>query len=355
MYDNTNYSNEYKVSLLKNQTITAGASSQTFSFFSTESDTVPLNKNILTYRDEVIVAIKPTGNNMPANSEIAISYYSNNLGLIGTGTTTLGAITADAYSITTYYNDFSKTADYFTLSIELQENDEYSVSIDCIVKKKIDESSGGGIEEAPIDGSQYARKDASWEVVVAGATAHNDTTNRDIAGNHAALIPSSDSTTAIQIRKADGTTPVVNYDTTNSRMGIGTIIPINPLEVRGGFANGRTITAGETLTYTGQPIIVYYKVSDQKYYKAQANAIATCGTNMLCVVSTINQDATGVAYRQIASTGTFTAGTQYLSPTVAGAVTATEPTTPGHFVVPLGNADTTSEFTFMRPQFSIGL
>ena len=39
------------------------------------------------------------------------------------------------------------------------------------------------------------------------------------------IYPASDSTTAFQINKADGTTNVLNVDTTNGRVGIGTTSP----------------------------------------------------------------------------------------------------------------------------------
>jgi len=45
--------------------------------------------------------------------------------------------------------------------------------------------------------------------------------------------PNADSTTAVQITKADGTTSVLNVDTTNSRIGIGTNAPTNALTVNG--------------------------------------------------------------------------------------------------------------------------
>jgi hypothetical protein len=63
-----------------------------------------------------------------------------------------------------------------------------------------------------------------------GVTSHSALINRDVAGNHAKLIPTVDSTTAIQLTKADGT-PIIDVDSTNSRVGINTIAPQFPIHV----------------------------------------------------------------------------------------------------------------------------
>jgi hypothetical protein len=52
------------------------------------------------------------------------------------------------------------------------------------------------------------------------------------------IYPSADSTTAVGIFKADGTTNVLNVDTTNSRLGIGTTEPTYKLDVWGTGTNG---------------------------------------------------------------------------------------------------------------------
>jgi hypothetical protein len=56
------------------------------------------------------------------------------------------------------------------------------------------------------------------------------------------IYPSADSTTAFQIRKADGTTAVMTVDTTNERIGIGNAAPTEKLEVTGNlyFASENT-------------------------------------------------------------------------------------------------------------------
>lgn len=55
------------------------------------------------------------------------------------------------------------------------------------------------------------------------------------------LAPAADSTTAVQVRKADKTTSVLNVDTTNGRVGIGTASPAAKLHVislSGGATSG---------------------------------------------------------------------------------------------------------------------
>ena len=70
------------------------------------------------------------------------------------------------------------------------------------------------------------------------------------------IYPASDSTTAIQINKADGTTNVFNVDTTNGRVGIGTI-PQSALDVNGDIrihagSGGQIVFAdGSTMSSAG--------------------------------------------------------------------------------------------------------
>ena len=100
------------------------------------------------------------------------------------------------------------------------------------------------IEESPTDrGLTYydlatLRLKTQTVATLNAALAHNTLSGRDTAGNHAKLIPSSDSTTAIQITKANTSTGIVIVDTTNSRVGIN-IQPTAQFHVKAG-----TITAG---------------------------------------------------------------------------------------------------------------
>ena len=66
--------------------------------------------------------------------------------------------------------------------------------------------------------------------------------------------PASDSTTAIQFDKADGATNVMNIDTTNSRVGIGTTSPGQALAVAGSIT---TTSYNQFIGYVGQTDIQY--------------------------------------------------------------------------------------------------
>ena len=60
------------------------------------------------------------------------------------------------------------------------------------------------------------------------------------------VYPSADGTTAFQVRKADGTTNIVNVDSTNSRVGVLTSGPLSTVDVVGDFrlvdVSGATLT-----------------------------------------------------------------------------------------------------------------
>lgn len=65
------------------------------------------------------------------------------------------------------------------------------------------------------------------------------------------IYPASDSTTAVQINRADGTTNVLNVDTTNGNVGIGTTAPGYKLTVSGGDAYFTNSIGAGVLPATG--------------------------------------------------------------------------------------------------------
>src|ERR1035441_8406313 len=65
----------------------------------------------------------------------------------------------------------------------------------------------------------------------------SQTTTTRLSGG--VFFPTTDSTTAIQLDKANGSTVVLNVDTTNGRVGIGTASPTSTLTVSGLSTFGR--------------------------------------------------------------------------------------------------------------------
>lgn len=104
--------------------------------------------------------------------------------------------------------------------------------------------------------------------VTIGATSQAQAfTNGVITGK---IYPSVDSTTGVQINKADGTTNILNIDTTNLRVGIGTNAPTAKFSVaeKGAIsAEGGimvNLTAGENLV---QGEVVHISTADENVYK----------------------------------------------------------------------------------------
>jgi len=64
------------------------------------------------------------------------------------------------------------------------------------------------------------------------------------------ITPTADSTTAIQINKADGSTNVLNVDTTNARVGIGTTSPEELFDVTGTLGSVQITYHGNYLLFT---------------------------------------------------------------------------------------------------------
>jgi hypothetical protein len=73
------------------------------------------------------------------------------------------------------------------------------------------------------------------------------------------IYPSADSTTAVGIFKADGTTNVLNVDTTNGNVGIGTTSPDEKLEVNG---NIYLQDNDKSLYGTGKDASIYYDATN---------------------------------------------------------------------------------------------
>ncbi|MFA4995380.1 MAG: hypothetical protein WC521_08790, partial [Bdellovibrionales bacterium] len=65
------------------------------------------------------------------------------------------------------------------------------------------------------------------------------------------IYPAADGTSAIKFNKADGTTNVLDIDTTNSRVGIGSATPTTTLDVAGTIKATGAVTLGSTLGVTG--------------------------------------------------------------------------------------------------------
>lgn len=84
------------------------------------------------------------------------------------------------------------------------------------------------------------------------------------------IYPSTDSTTAVQILKADGTTAIMTFDTTNRNVGIGTGVPsaTNRLDVAdttlagSGSLAGSVLNLAQTWNTTGTPTAIKLNVTN---------------------------------------------------------------------------------------------
>ena len=81
-------------------------------------------------------------------------------------------------------------------------------------------------------------------LIVTSPLSGSGTTASPLTADLTRIKPASDSTTAVQINKANGTTNVLNVDTTNGRVGIGTTSPANPLTVQGTNRNVMQLSSG---------------------------------------------------------------------------------------------------------------
>lgn len=101
----------------------------------------------------------------------------------------------------------------------------------------------------------YCTATDTWSVAVAAGTINSGTDNQVACfsgagttlddcdstftddGTNVVLQPGTDSTTGIQFLDADGGTPILNIDTTNERVGIGTASPLVPLQIEGNIVH----------------------------------------------------------------------------------------------------------------------
>ena len=149
-------------------------------------------------------------------------------------------------------------------------------------------------------------------------------TNGVITGD---IYPSADSTTAIQFNKANGTSNVLNIDTTNGRVGIGTTTPTAYLNIKAGTATANTeplqLTVG-VLNTTAVSGALETDASNNLYYTP---ATATRGIIPLgTAANTLLFTTTGATNVTLPTSGTLaTLG----SPTFTGTVTIPSPFTLG--------------------------
>lgn len=96
------------------------------------------------------------------------------------------------------------------------------------------------------------------------------------------IYPAADSTTAIQVNKADGNTNVLNVDTTNGRVGIGTTSPTQKLDIVGNIKTSGALYMSSTSAL----------ISSDTVDGADTKRVAMAGGGAL----TFNQGAYVVAY-----------------------------------------------------------
>jgi len=81
-----------------------------------------------------------------------------------------------------------------------------------------------------------------------------DTTYLKLTGG--AIVPTANSTTTFQIFKQDGTTNIFNVDTTNGRVGIGTVTPSFSLSLNGDATQTIAMERHSTANTAGQSLII---------------------------------------------------------------------------------------------------
>lgn len=109
----------------------------------------------------------------------------------------------------------------------------------------------------------------------------------DIKLSSGKIYPTSDGTTALQITKADAATRIVNFDTTNARVGINKTAGAFDLDVNGAANVGGALTFG-TATITGLTVnnspsatndyLLYYSLADGAIRRCTVGSCAAAAT-----------------------------------------------------------------------------
>jgi hypothetical protein len=197
------------------------------------------------------------------------------------------------------------------------------------------------INDAPSDGSQYARKNGAWDIVSAGASYISSVssplsvTSGNLSVDLSAYAPLASpvftgDARAVTATFGDNDTSIATTAFVQAGLAGGTAVAKN-LEVYVRNQSGATIPAGSIVYISGAtgnlPLITL----------AQANNDANSAQTMGFTATAIANNAAGyVIVRgecQNLDTSALTEGVQlYLSPTVAGAYTTTKPSAPLHLV-----------------------
>ncbi len=232
-----------------------------------------------------------------------------------------------------------------------------TVEITCTTE--INPIGGGGIEEAPIDGKSYARKDADWEEVTGGGSSvHNDLTGRDepachpassinygdgdveeVLTEHTRKFTEGFKTNHIEFDNTPDTPTNVGsqyWDTSckvlSTILGDGVVLQ-NGLEMYVRVANktGVKITDGSVVYING--------AQGSKPTIALALADSALTSYVIGVATqdiSNNQEGFVTVFGTVHNfdTSLMTDGAKlYLSPTVAGTLTETKPVAPHHTVI----------------------
>jgi len=127
------------------------------------------------------------------------------------------------------------------------------------------------------------------KLAVSGAittTSYLTATTGVVTGN---IYPLSDSTTAVQINKADSSTNILNVDTTNSRVGIGTTAPAQKLDIVGSVQSSVQFLSSTADSAT-TPGFAWGADPNSGFFNAAADTVGftTNGTERMRIGSTGN-------------------------------------------------------------------